>query len=29
MIIQAREISEAKLPQRIKHAMEQYALNNE
>ncbi len=28
MIHQAREIADAKLPQRIKHALEQYALNN-
>lgn len=28
MITQALEISEANLPRRIKHAMDQYALNN-
>jgi glycerol-3-phosphate acyltransferase PlsX len=29
MIMQAREISEAKLPQKIKHALEKYAINND
>jgi glycerol-3-phosphate acyltransferase PlsX len=28
MILQAREITEAKIPQHIRHALEKYALNN-